>query len=208
MKKLFISAVALTTIFASCCQKPENQFLSQKNETMESILNRRSIRAYTAEPVSDGALDTIINAAVNAPSARNLQPWQVRVIKNRSLISAIEEGVAAQKKAENPNLEPRSFFFGAPVLIVVAYDKSNDKFGKLDCGWLGQNILLSAQSLGLGACVVANGNDFFNSEAARKIIEKLQFPDGYEVIYSIALGHPNESPDAKPRDKSKVLIIE
>ncbi|MDR1543758.1 MAG: nitroreductase [Prevotellaceae bacterium] len=207
MKKLFLMVISAATILSSCCKTAENQTVEQKNETLESILNRRSIRAYTAEPVSDGALDTIINAAINAPSARNLQPWQVRVIKNSALIAAIEEGVIALKKAENPNLEPRSFFFNAPVLIVVANDKSNF-FGQLDCGWLGQNILLAAQSMGLGTCVVANGNYFLNSEAAKPVMEKLQISENYEVIYSIALGHPNESPEAKPRDKTKVLIIE
>jgi nitroreductase len=207
MKKLFLSAVAFATIFVSCCQKSEQQAVEQKNETMESILNRRSIRAYTAEPVSDSALDSIINAGINAPSARNSQPWQVRVIKNRQLIEAIEEGVYLQKKAANPEMEKKLAYFNSPVLIIVAFEKANS-FGQVDCGWLGQNILIAAQSMGLGTCVVANGNGFFNSDAGADIRAKINLTDEFEVIYGIALGHPNESPDAKPRDKEKVKIIE
>jgi nitroreductase len=207
MKKLLfglaISAIALT----SCSQNKQTQD-EKKNETLESILNRRSVRAYTQEPVSDEAINIIIKAAINAPSARNAQPWQVRVVKNQRLINAIQDGVAEKLKTQNPDFASRRILFDAPVVIVVANDTTSP-YGQLDCGWLGQNILLTAHSLGLGTCVVAMANDFLWSEQAKEVIGKLNFPDDYKVIYCIALGHQkDETPDAKPRDIGKVQIID
>jgi nitroreductase len=208
MKNVLIFTSVLAAMLISCCPKTANQeVVEQKNETMETIFNRRSIRAYTQESVSQSALDTIVLAAINAPSARNLQPWQMRVITNRALVAEIESGILAQRKAENPNLEPRPAFHGAPVLLAVACEKANP-FGQLDCGWFGQNILLAAHSLGLGTCVVANANGYFNSEYAKNVMAKLNFSEGYEIIYVIALGHPAEAPQAKPRDASKVKFVE
>ena len=208
MKKVLFSAAVLATILFSCCQNANNQqVVEQKNETMTTILARRSIRAYKQNTVPQSALDTIILAAINAPSARNYQPWEMRVIKNREIIAEIENGVLAMRKAENPDYEPRPVFHGAPVLLVVAYDKSNI-FGQVDCGWFGQNILLAAHSLGLGTCVVANANGFYNSNAGKNVMAKLNFSENYEVIYSISLGYPNETPEAKPRNATKVQIVE
>ena len=170
-------------------------------------MNRRSIRVYKPECVPQSVLDTIALTAINAPSARNLQPWEMRIIKNRKLIAEIESGWLAMRKAENPDLEYKPAFHNAPVLLVVAYNKNNP-FGQVDCGWFGQNILLTAQSLGLGTCVVASPNSFFNSEAGKKVMEKLNFSENYVVIYSITLGYPAEEPPAKPRDAAKVQIIE
>jgi len=206
MKKLLLTTVMI--IMVSCNQNTNNQkIVESKNETMKTIMNRRSIRAYKPDAVPQSALDTIALAAINAPSARNLQPWEMRIVKNRKLIADIESGWLTMRKAENPDLEYKPAFHGAPVLLVVAYDKNNP-FGQVDCGWFGQNILLAAQSLGLGTCVVASANGFFNSEAGKSTMEKLNFPENYEVIYSISLGYPAEEPPAKPRDAAKVQIIE
>jgi nitroreductase len=208
MKKKFFSTAVLVLMLVSCNQNSKNQQVDkQKNETIETILSRRSIRVYKPNEVPQNLLNTIILAAINAPSARNLQPWEMRVIKNRELIAKIESGVLAKRKAQNPDIEPRSVFHGAPVLMVVAYDRSNP-FGQLDCGWFGQNILLAAHSLGLGTCAVANANDFFNSSEGKSIVEKLNFSENYEIIYAVTLGYPDETPVAKSRDAEKVRIIE
>lgn len=208
MRKVLFSALILTVMLVSCCQNANNQAVAeQKNETMESIMNRRSIRAYKQDAVPQNVLDTLKLAAINAPSARNLQPWEMRIVKNREIIAEIESGVLAMRKAEKPDMEFKPVFFGAPVLLVVAYDKSNS-FGQLDCGWFGQNILLAAYSLGLGTCVIANANGFYNSENGKNVMSKLNFSENYEVAYSIALGYPAEEPAAKPRDAEKVQFIE
>jgi len=207
MKKLLFSAVLATMLVFYCQNANSQEVVEPKNETMETIMNRRSIRAYKPDAVPQSALNTLALAAINAPSARNSQPWEMRIIKDRKLIAEIESGWFAMRKAQNPNIEFKPVFHGAPVLLVVAYDKNNP-FGQVDCGWFGQNILLAAHSLGLGTCVVANANGFFNSDAGKSVMAKLNFSENYEVIYSISLGYPAEEPAAKPRNAAKVQIIE
>lgn len=202
MKKLLLSVMLMTSIVS--CQEAQKEAVAQdtKNATVETILSRRSIRSYKPEQISEGALDTIINCAINAPSARNMQPWEVRVVQDPELLQAVTEGF----KASTGNPDAKDPFFAAPTVVFVAYQKENF-FGQLDCGWLGQNILLAAESMNIGTCVVGGPVNYLNSPDAKDIVAKLNFSDGYEILYTIAMGYKNESPDAKPRDAGKVEII-
>ena len=206
MKKLLLSVIVMTSMFASCqeAQKESSATQSQeaKNATIETILSRRSIRSYKPELISEQALDTIINCAINAPSARNLQPWEVRVVQNPEILKSIVDGY----KVFIGKPDAKSPFHDAPTVIFVAYQKENS-FGQLDCGWLGQNILLAAESMNIGTCVVGSPVNYLNSPEAKDIVSKLNFSEGYEIVYTITMGYKNESPDAKPRDKGKVQII-
>ena len=214
MKKLFLLPIILISALTSC-QQPQAQSDAQqanvqetKNTTIETILSRRSIRSYKPEQISEQTLDTIINCAVNAPSAMNKQPWEVRIIQNPELIKALEDGFTAFSTKGNPEkaANAKSVFHGAPTVIIVAYQKDNS-FGQVDCGWLGQNILLAAQSMNIGTCVVGYPVQYLRSPEAKDLVSQLKFSEGYEVLYTIAMGYKNESPDAKPRDKSKIEII-
>ncbi|MCL1943026.1 MAG: nitroreductase [Candidatus Azobacteroides sp.] len=214
MKKLFFLAFVLSSILTSCQQPQAQQQTADvnsqpaKNTTVETILNRRSIRSYKFEQIKPETLDTIITCAINAPSAMNLQPWEVRIVQNPEIIKALGDGFKAFVNKGDPEkiANAKSPFHDAPTLIVVAYKKDND-FGQLDCGWLGQNILLAAESMNIGTCVVGGPVKYLNSPEAKEIVSKLNFPEGYEIIYTIAMGYKNEQPEAKPRDRSKVQII-
>ena len=74
---------------------------------------------------------------------------------------------------------------------------------------MGENIILAAQSLGLGTCCLGGPVAFMkqNPEAA-EYVEKLQLPDDYELLYAIGVGYPDESPTAKPRDMGKVKFVD
>jgi nitroreductase len=61
------------------------------NEVIKAILDRRSIRSYTDQPVETEKLEAIIQAAINSPSARNLQPWKFTVIRNQALIAELQQ---------------------------------------------------------------------------------------------------------------------
>lgn len=208
MKKILFSVLIVAAIMTSC-QPPQQttESVDQKNTTIETIMKRRSIRSFTTQQISTPTLDTIIQCAINAPSARNEQPWEVRFIQNAELINKIEDGFNAYQKMQNPSKEPSGkAFYGAPTIAIVAA-KKDSRFGQLDCGWLGQNILLSATALNIGTCVVGGITPFLNTPEAKPILEKLQFSDDYQILYSIALGYSNQVPDAKPRDAKKVQVI-
>lgn len=214
IRRLILAATVLFSLVAcNETKKQENMAKGGENEVVKAILDRRSIRAYKPQQVEEGQLDTIVQCAINAPSALNKQSWQVRVVQNAELLNAINnrfvenakgkklEGSAA--KAQEPGF---SVFHGAPTLIVVARDKSND-YSAVDCGLLAQNILLSAQSMNIGTCVIGNMARILNDPNSKDFLEAMQIPDTYEVVFGIALGYKNESPEAKPRDITKVQYV-
>ncbi|MFT3993084.1 MAG: nitroreductase [Dysgonomonas sp.] len=217
MKKISgIVIVALLFILVACGESEkakEVSMESKKNAVVEAIMNRRSIRAYKPEQIHQAQLDTIIQCGINAPSALNKQSWEVRVIQNADLLAAINnrfvenakgktlQGSAA--KAQEPGF---SVFHGAPTLIIVARDKSNS-YSAVDCGLFAQNILLSAQSMNIGTCVIGNMASILNDPDSKEFLEAMQMPDSYEVVFGIAIGYKNESPEAKPRDIAKVQYV-
>jgi nitroreductase len=190
-KTCYLSMILVATIFLSCAEKPQ----STSDVVNKTILSRRSIRKYKNLKVSKEMLDVIIKSGINAPSAKNNQPWEVRVISTPGLLEKI--------KATGGN------FYDAPVLIVIANDTANP-YGEFDCGLLSQNIMLSAESFNLGTCALggvarAINNNTADAEAIRA---ELGFSPGYKTILGIALGHKDEFPEAKSRDTSKVKFID
>ncbi|MGL5272382.1 MAG: nitroreductase family protein [Phocaeicola sp.] len=194
--------------FTSCCaqNKKCDTPCEEKNQVVEAIMQRRSIRQYKDQPVEMEKLQTIMECAVNAPSGMNKQPWEVRVVTSESYINGVTEiyKKANPKMAEDPSF--KNMFRNAPVVIFVATPSAS---GHLDAGLLGQNIMLSAYSLGLGTCCLGSPPHFMKTtEAAAPYIEKLNLPEGYELLYAIGVGYADETPDAKPRDAAKVKFID
>ncbi len=196
MKKLFLLAVLFTSLCSCNPQqdKPVTPEVNNQEVVVENILARRSIRNYTDQQVTQDQLDILVECAINAPSANNRQPWEVRIIRNADLLSKF---TAINERA----------IFNAPTVIVIANDTQN-RWSPFDCGLLTQNILLAAESMDLGTCVVGSVPNVLKNEEAKELLESLNLPEGYEPIIGICLGNKNERPDAKPRDAEKVKFID
>jgi len=215
MTKKLLLFIASSLILLACkdTNKETNKNMETKNQVVETIMSRRSIRSYLPEQIKPEQLDTIIKCAINAPSALNKQSWEVRVIQNRDLLNRINAHFV--EKAKGKNLQGSAaraqepgfdVFHGAPILIVVGKDKENP-YSAVDCGLLAQNILLSAESMNIGTCVIGNTASILNSPDSRDFLKEINMPDSHEVAFGIAIGYKNESPEAKPRDVSKVQYI-
>ena len=193
--------------------KCEQQCSEQKNQVVECIMSRRSIRAYKPEQIKDEELQTILECAINAPSARNSQPWEVRVIRDKEVIDNLNKEVIADMIEKRPEAKERfadenaSVFFHAPTLLVVAYD-TTQYWGQSDCGMLVQNILLAAESMNIGSCAVGCCREYINSPKAADFVKSLNLPENYVVYLTVTLGYKDENPDAKPRDDKKVVYME
>ena len=193
--------------------KCEQQCSEQKNQVVDCIMSRRSIRAYKPEQIKDEELKTILECAINAPSARNSQPWEVRVMQNKEAIDNLNTEVIADMIEKRPEAKERfadenaSVFFHAPTLLVVAYD-TTQYWGQSDCGMLVQNILLAAESMNIGSCAVGCCRDYINSPKAADFVKSLNLPENYVVYLTVTLGYKDENPDAKPRDDKKVAYME
>ena len=176
------------------------------NPVLSTIMARRSIRKYLDKPVEHEKLEVIARAGINAPSGMNRQPWIVRVVEDQKLIADVNE---VYKKA-NPEQVKRdknfkNMFRNAPNLICVCTPTNG---GDLDAGLLGENMMLAAQSMDLGTCCLGGPVRWLNTNAdAKFFLDRLDIPEGYKLNYILAIGYPDEQPEAKPRDASKVKYI-
>ena len=159
------------------------------NPVLSNIMARRSIRKYLDKPVEHEKLEAVALAGINAPSAMNRQNWAVRIIEDQK--------VMADVKGQTRN---------APNLICVCAPV--DGRFDLDAGLMGENMMLAAQALGLGTCIQTGPIRFLTTdEKAKAFRDSLDIPEGYKLLYVISIGYPDEQPDAKPRDASKVKYI-
>ena len=164
------------------------------NPVLSNIMARRSIRKYLEKPVEHEKLEVIVKCGINAPSGMNRQPWIVRVVEDQKLIANVNQAAG------------RSQFYGAPALICVCTPANGS--GELDAGLLGENMMLAAQSMGLGICCLGGPVRFLlSNEKCKFFLDRLDIPADYKLNYILAIGYPDEQPDAKPRDASKVKYI-
>ncbi|MCH5308161.1 MAG: nitroreductase [Prevotella sp.] len=204
MKKLTVLCLLATMYVLDVPAQTKNDI---SNEVINTIMARRSVRKYLDKPVEHEKLEAIVRCGINAPSGMNKQPWVVCVVENQQLINAVNEVY----KAKNPDAVSRdanfkNMFRNAPNIICVCTPAQGG--GELDAGLLGENMMLAAQSLGLGTCCLGGPVRFLNSEPAAKFfLDCLNMPADYKLNYIIAIGYPDEQPEAKPRDTSKVRYV-
>ncbi len=180
---------------------------AELNPVVSAIMARRSVRKYLDRPVEHEKLMTLARCAINAPSGMNAQPWLVRVVEDQKLINDVTE-VYKKANAEQVKRDAdfKNMFRNAPNLICVCTPAKGG--GQLDAGLLGENVMLAAHALGLGTCCLGGPVRFLKSNAdARFFLERLDIPADYELNYIIAVGYPDEQPEARQRDASKVKFI-
>ena len=204
MKTIHIIIAGLCLTFAACGQQQKAEEKDGRNQVIENIMSRRSIRAYKPCTVARDTMQTILECGINAPNGMNRQSWEVRVVDNPEIMAEIVKLMAAG----NPNVDPgavKGCFRGAPVMVFIARDLSYD-FSPYDCGLLAENIMLSAWSLGVGSVCLGSPVRFLRNSP--EALAKLGFSEGYTPIICIGMGYPAESPEAKPRDLGKVKFVE
>ena len=181
---------------------------SKENAVIETIMSRRSIRQYKPQAVNRDTMQIILDCGINAPNGQNKQSWEVRVVDNPDFINGITEIYKKEnpKAAEDPKF--KNMFRNASTVVFIANDPSYD-LSQIDCGLLGENMILSAWSMGIGSCCLGGPTRFMTSTpAAAEYLKKLDIPEGYQLLYCIAFGYPDETPAAKPRNAAKVKFID
>lgn len=157
----------------------------------ECIMTRVSVRAYTAEGVSEIQIEKMLRAAMAAPSALNKQPWHFIVVTEQVQLDALAE--------VTPNARMAA---GAPLAIVVCGDMSKVAEGMArdfwiqDCSAATQNILLEAHALGLGAVWTGTWPSL---ERCAAVAQVLDIPEGIVPFATVVIGHP--AGENKPKDK-------
>ena len=201
---LLLPLLAITLV--GCNPTPKTQEPMQ-NEVINAIMSRRSIRQYHPMPVARDAMMQIMTCGINAANGQNKQSWEVRIIDNPATLQKVQDLMIAG----NPNLPAemaRGCMRGAPVMTFIARDRNYD-FSAYDCGLLAGNMMLAAQSLGVGSICLGSPVRFINdAENSAEILSLLGFSENYELSLCVGLGYANETPAAKPRDINKVQFVD
>lgn len=148
-------------------------------DVFEALFTRRSIRKYTDQPVSDADVETMLKAAMLAPSAKNERPWAFVVVRDAGLREELSEATPYVKMAAQ-----------APVVIVVCGDLNEDKAGGRwvqDCSAAIENLLIAARGLEIGTVWCALHPD---AERVAKVRGILGIPEHVVPLGLVCAGHP------------------
>lgn len=210
MRKLLLGMAA--ALLLTACNENREQREAATTDTARVVtdlmMSRRSIRAYKDSTISRETLKAILKCGINAPNGMNRQSYEIRVIDSPTLIDSITKAVVK----DNPKIAERAgfknIFVNAPCVVCIAYDTQYD-MAQIDCGLLGENILLAAWAKGIGSCCLGSSARWIlNSPSAKPYLDRMAFSKGYELLYCIALGYPDETPDAKPRRDDMIKFVD
>jgi nitroreductase len=181
------------------------------NVVLEALKSRRAIRNYEDKSVPESAIQTILEAAIYAPSAINVQPWKFTIVTNKAQIKHFsdmakpvlirmlpdvgDEGlVGLKKRLSDTNY---NIFYNAPLLIFVSGAKS--PYAIYDCSMAAQNMMLAAFTLGIGSCWIGTAVAVANDPKNKPI---LGVPEDHDVHAAIIFGYPKggfpKAPEKRP----------
>ncbi len=210
MNKTSIIFTSLLCIILASCSPQEEKKTDMKSDqeiVTENIMSRRSVRKYKNESIDSNLMREILLCGINAPNGQGRESWEVRVVADCKFMHEIDsiynEYTVSVLKRNKPY---RHAAYGAPVLVFVAYDTTYD-MSQVDCGLLGGNMMLAANSMGIGSCCLGGLCRFVNSEEGAGILKRLNIPPTHRLLYAIAFGYPDEKPAAKKRSWDKIQFI-
>jgi len=158
---------------------------------LDLIMKRRSIRKYTEQPIADADIQRMLEAAMAAPSANNIKPWEFVVVRDRQLCRRLADTHPYSKMAAE-----------AAVVFVVCGREGDSRHWVEDTSAATENLLLAAAGLGLGAVWVAC---YPNVEREQYVRDILGLPQDWRVLCLVPAGHPAESKEPRTQfDASRV----
>ncbi len=177
------------------------------NETIRTLLGRRTIRRFKDDPVDPQSLDAIVEVGLRSANAGGCQAPIFLVSQDAEtnrMLGAISNGLYDEGYYPVSSAQPSTAcmvgltdaFYGAPVVITV-FTPEGWIYGPFDVGVCVANMMNAAWSLGLGSCVVSRAGRTFATEAGRDVLERAGIPDGYEAQLHLVIGVP-ESTEADP----------
>lgn len=210
MKKLLLGIAAALSMTACNENKQQQQTadIDTASVVNDLMMSRRSIRAYKDSVISRETLNEILKYGINAPNGQNLQSYEIRVIDSPALIDSITQAVVK----DNPKIAERdgfkNIFVNAPCVVCISCDTQYD-MAQIDCGLLGENIILAAWAKGIGSCCLGSSARWIlDSPSAKPYLDRMAFSKGYKLLYCIALGYPAETPKAKPRRDDMIKFMD
>ena len=183
---------ALVAMMMAGCAKQET---SMENQAIKNIMTRVSVREFTGEKISEAQLDTLLRAAMAAPSAINRQPWAFIVVTDEAKIAQLGEALPYSRCSNKP-----------AVAIIPCGDLSKAIEGEMGAFWINdvsaatENLLLAAHAMGLGAVWTGLHPDM---NRAKLVQEMLGLPEHIIPLCVVPVGVPAEQPEIKDKYKTE-----
>ena len=168
---------------------------------MNDILkNRRSIRKYKPQQVSDAQLDAVLEAGLYAASGMNTQNTVMVAVRDKETRDQLSRMNAAVMGVSS---DP---FYGAPCVIVVLVDP--ERYTWIEDGSLVMgNLMHEAYAQGLGSCWIHRAQQMFDSPEGKELLKKWGLPETLRGVGNCILGYPDEEPEAKPRREGRIVKV-
>ena len=175
-----------------------------KNEALDVLLNRRSIRKYKSEQIKDEELNAVLEAGKYDPTAMGLQSPLIVAVQNKEDVLTLNRLSAQVMGREG---EP---YYGAPTIIIIFATKRarNETLGILDASSVCTNMLNAAYAVGLGSCWINRAKEIFELEEVKELLKKWGINEEVMGVASMSLGYPDqEHPTPKERRSDYVLKV-
>ncbi len=183
-----------------------------ETHTLTTIAKRRSHRKYLPDQLSEVQLEALIQAALQSPSAVNRQPWHFSVVQDQELLSVLNRAVWEAVSEKDPSQRGPRFsdpdfhvFYHAPTVIFLSAPPSH--YAPIDCGIAVENIVLAAESLGLGSVILGMPGEAFAGKRKEELERSLRFPVGSVFQIAVALGVPDDDKPPHPVGPDKVSFL-
>jgi len=187
-----------------------------KKNVFEAILARHSVRSYAPDELDRDTINTLLEAAVRAPTAMHEEPWAFVVVQDHALLQRLSDQAkpifVEELRHRNSHGVSHSFdhftrpdfniFHGADTLIIICA-KPSSQFVAADCWLAAENLMLVASAIGLGSCVIGSAVAALN---IHKVKAELGIPDEYSAIAPIVVGVPSGETQATSRKGPKILF--
>lgn len=168
-------------------------------DAITAIKTRRSIRSFTDKPISEEDLQLILQAAMQAPSAANQQPWDLVVIQNKETLAKVGDINQYAAFAKN-----------APMAILVCLNLAKEKeatkgMGIIDVNLAAENILIAAHALGLGAVYTGI---YPMKDRMKKFQELVGLPENVLPVGLIVMGYPKMRMEPQDRFNKQAVHMD
>jgi nitroreductase len=156
------------------------------------IKSRHSVRQFKPDIIDDTIISDAVGCAVHAPTAMNLQPWLIGVIRDKKILSAIAE------------LTDNGKFIAGSAVCFAIFGEKNAKYYLEDCCAATENLILALQAHGVGSCWVAGDKKGY-AEPVRNLLE---VPDKYTLVSLVPAGIPADISITQKKEMKKIMFYD
>ena len=172
------------------------------NEVIRALIERRSVRSYKEEKITEAELSAILNAGLYAPSGMNRQVAYMVAVEDKATRDKLSRMNAAVMGQDG---DP---FYGAPTVVVVLVDRARSRTAVEDGCLVMQNLMLAAHSLGIGSCWIHRAREMFETDEGKDLLKEWGLEGDFVGVGNCILGYPADPiPGARERIEARIVRV-